>query len=74
MELINFVPCFALISLCVNTEEQVVSGIILEYYITLEATDGDNWHEGKVWLMNSTEVQDFKFVCDADVLEEGFSS
>ncbi|KMT14648.1 hypothetical protein BVRB_4g074160 [Beta vulgaris subsp. vulgaris] len=61
----------------VNTKEQVVAGTM--YYITLEATDGDKKkvYEAKVWVkpwMNFKEVQDFKYVGDADAPAEGCSS
>lgn len=60
----------------VNTKEQVVAGIM--YYITLEATDGDKKkvYEAKIWVkpwMNFKEVQEFKYVGDADAPEDSSS-
>lgn len=55
----------------------MVAGTI--YYITLEATDGDKKkiYEAKIWVKpwaNFKEVQEFKYVGDADAPAEGSSS
>uniref|UniRef100_A0A803L3Z0 Cysteine proteinase inhibitor n=1 Tax=Chenopodium quinoa TaxID=63459 RepID=A0A803L3Z0_CHEQI len=61
----------------INTKEQVVAGTL--YYITLEATDNDKKkvYEAKVWVkpwLNFKELQDFKYVGDADAPAEVSSS